>query len=97
MNFLGEVWKSASSPCPIHGRCFEIASNFLMCFKRKEHQYILHAFLVLDGAGGAWNHNFLNRPLDTQVGDDDSDDGGDDHDNKDNDKSDEDDRTNNMC
>ena len=53
MNFLGELWKSASSPCPVNGRCFEIASNFLMCLKRKENQYILHAFLVLDGAGGA--------------------------------------------
>jgi hypothetical protein len=50
--FLGEFSESASSPCPVNRRCFEIASNFSMCLKHKENQCILHAFLVLDGACG---------------------------------------------
>ena len=38
-----------------------------MCLKHKENPYILHAFLVLDGACGWWNREFLNRPLDTSI------------------------------
>ena len=67
MNFLGEFWKSASSPCPVNGRCFEIASTFLMCLKNKEIQSIVHAVLVLDVACGWWNREFLNRLLDTSI------------------------------
>ena len=52
MNFLGELSESACGCGAVNGRCFEISSNFLMCLKRKENQYILHAFLLLDGAWG---------------------------------------------
>ena len=48
LKFLGEFWKSASSPRPVNRPSFEIASNSLMCSKRKENQYILRAFDVLD-------------------------------------------------
>ena len=40
MFFLGEFWKSASSPCPVNGRCFEIASNFLMCLKHADVHHV---------------------------------------------------------
>ena len=41
------------APVPLTVVCVEIASLFAMCLKPKENQWILHAFLVLDGAGGA--------------------------------------------
>ena len=39
--FLGEILESASSPCPVNSRLFEIASNFLLCLKHYENQCVL--------------------------------------------------------
>jgi hypothetical protein len=50
--FLGELLKSACGCGAVNGGFVEIASNFAMCLKPKENQYILHAFLLLDGAWG---------------------------------------------
>ena len=46
--FLGEFSESACGCGAVNCGLVEIASNFLMCLKRKENQRILHAFHVLD-------------------------------------------------